>query len=182
MRSGFRRLAGRRAGRPVTGARWLRPQLVLLLLLVAAWFLWSGMFKPVLVVLGVISCVIIVYIVKRMGNFDPGVFAFRYNLRLFGFWFWLLGEIVRSSIEVARVVLRRPMRLNTEVVEMPVDDLDHVDQALLGNSITLTPGTLTLDTRQNTLTVHALTPEGAQALREGGMKRRVAALRGNDSP
>ena len=181
MRSGSRRLTGRSAGRPATGARWLRPQLVLLLLLVAAWFLWSGVFKPVLVVLGVISCLLTVYVVRRMGNFDPGVFAFRYNLRLIGFWFWLLREIARSSIQVARVVLRQPMRLNTEVVEVPVDDLDHVDQALLGNSITLTPGTLTLDTRQNTLTVHALTPEGAQALRKGEMKQRVAALRGNDS-
>ena len=52
-----------------------------------------------------------------------------------------------------------------------------VDLALLGNSITLTPGTLTLDVHEGRLLVHALTPEGAAALERGEMQRRVAALR-----
>jgi hypothetical protein len=55
--------------------------------------------------------------------------------------------------------------------------LEPVDLALLGNSITLTPGTLTLDVHEGRLLVHALTPEGAAALERGEMQRRVAALR-----
>ncbi len=152
--------------------------LVLTLLLAAAWLLWSGMFKPLLVGLGVFSCVLTVFIIRRMGYFDRQVYAFRYDLRLVGFWLWLLGEIARSSLEVARVVLSRKLRLSTEVIELDVSSLDQVDQVLLGNSITLTPGTLTLEAHNDKLVVHALTAEGARSLRGGEMKRRVAALHG----
>ena len=78
-----------------------------------------------------------------------------------------------------RVVLARKLELHTRVVEIDAADLDDVEQALLGNSITLTPGTLTLDVSDGKLLVHALTPEGAEALEGGEMKRRVAALRGD---
>ena len=51
-----------------------------------------------------------------------------------------------------------------------------VDQAMLANSITLTPGTLTLDADDGKLLVHALTADGATALEQGEMLRRVAAI------
>ncbi len=153
--------------------------LLLTLLLIVAWVLWSGLFKPLLLVLGAFSCALTVWVAKRMGYFDADVFAFRYNLRLFGFWAWLAGEIVKSSLEVARIVLSPRMRIDPQVVALDAVDLEPVDQALLGNSITLTPGTLTLDVHEGRLLVHALTPEGAQSALDGEMKRRVSALRGN---
>ena len=149
------------------------------LLLIAAWVLWSGLFKPLLLALGAFSCALTVYVAKRMGYFDADVFAFRYNLRLLGFWGWLAGEIVRSSLEVARIVLSARLRVDPQIVEIAANDLEPVDQALLGNSITLTPGTLTLDVHEDRILVHALTPEGAQSILDGEMKRRVSALRGN---
>ncbi len=161
------------------GAGRVRAYGLLSVLLIAAWMLWSGMFKPLLLGLGAFSCVLVVYLSARMGYFDARVFALRYNLRLLGYWGWLLREIVLSSIEVARVVLARRLDLSTQVVDIDASDLDPVDQALLGNSITLTPGTLTLDVSDGRLRVHALTVESADALRDGAMKRRVAALRGD---
>jgi multicomponent Na+:H+ antiporter subunit E len=62
-------------------------------------------------------------------------------------------------------------------VDIDGSGLGPVDLTLLGNSITLTPGTLTLDVYEGRLLVHALTPEGAETLRRGEMQRRVAALR-----
>ena len=61
--------------------------------------------------------------------------------------------------------------------ERVMQTAQHLDVAILGNSITLTPGTLTLDVYEGRLLVHALTPEGAESLRRGEMQRRVAALR-----
>ena len=94
--------------------------------------------------------------------------------------FWsnddLLKEIVKSSLEVARIVLARELRLSTRVIEIDASRLSPVDQAVLGNSITLTPGTLTLDASDGRLQVHALTAEGAEALEDGEMLRRVAAI------
>ena len=151
--------------------------LLLGVLLIAAWLLWSGLYKPLLIGLGVFSCLLTLILARRMGYFDNELFAFRYNFRLLGYWWWLGGEIFRSSIEVAKEVLRPQLRVNPKVVELDVADLDALDQTLLGNSITLTPGTLTLDVHENRLLVHALTPEGGDAVLEGEMKRRVDALR-----
>lgn len=158
--------------------RYLR-MLVLGLLLAAAWLLWSGLFKPLLLALGVVSCFLTLYLVRRMGSFDRETFVFGYDLRLLGFWGWLSREIVHSSLEVSRVVLQRKPDLKPKVVTIDASELDRVDQAVLGNSLTLTPGTLTLDVHDGRLLVHALTPDGAAAVKEGEMQRRVSALRGN---
>lgn len=158
------------------GAGRVGAYLMFIVLLVAAWVLWSGMFKPLLLGLGALSCAIVAVISMRMGYFDSRVFALRVNFRLFAFWIWLLKEIVKSSLEVARVVLARDLRLSTKVVEIDASQLSTVDQAVLGNSITLTPGTLTLDVDDGRILVHALTEEGAEALQQGEMLRRVAAI------
>lgn len=147
------------------------------LLLAAAWLLWSGFFKPLLLGLGLLSCALTLYVVRRMGYFDKDTFVFDYGFRLLGFWAWLGSEVVSSSLEVAKVVLRRDVDVAPRVVTLDAGDLSLVDQALLGNSITLTPGTLTLDVHEGRLLVHALTPEGAAALEQGEMQRRVRALR-----
>jgi len=151
--------------------------LILAVLLIAAWVLWSGYLKPLLLGLGALSCLLTVWIVRRMGYFDDENFAFHYDWRLLGFWAWLGREVVVSSIEVARVVLRRRLVVEPKVVNIDGSGLGPVDLALLGNSITLTPGTLTLDVHEGRLLVHALTAEGAAALERGEMQRRVAALR-----
>jgi multicomponent Na+:H+ antiporter subunit E len=151
--------------------------LILALLLIAAWVLWSGYLKPLLLGLGALSCVLTIWVVRRMGYFDEDTFAFHYDWRLLGFWAWLGREIILSSIQVARVVLRRKIDVEPEVVDIDGSGLGPVDLALLGNSITLTPGTLTLDVYEGRLLVHALTADGAAALRQGEMQRRVAALR-----
>ncbi len=151
--------------------------LILLLLLFAVWVLWSGYLKPLLLGLGAFSCILTVWIVRRMGYFDDAKFAFHYDWRLLGFWAWLAGEVVKSSIEVARIVLRRRIEIEPTVVDIDGSGLGPVDLAVLGNSITLTPGTLTLDVYEGRLRVHALTREGAAALESGEMQRRVAGLR-----
>ena len=159
-------------------ARTFAKFVLLAVLLIVAWVLWSGLFKPLLLGLGALSCALVVYIGKRMGYFDNELFAFRYDHRLLGFWAWLAAEVIRSTIEVARIVLSPAMRIEPRVVEINTGDFGPVDQALLGNSITLTPGTLTVDVQDDRMLVHALTEAGAEALRDGAMIRRVAALRG----
>ena len=151
--------------------------LVLTALLIVAWLLWSGLFKPLLLGLGAVSCALTVYLLHRMGYFGNETFAFRYSPRLLGFWGWLGKEVIFSSLEVARVVLAREIRVEPRTVKLDVSELEPVDQALLGNSITLTPGTLTLDVHEGRMLVHALTTDGAAALEQGEMQRRVAGLR-----
>jgi multicomponent Na+:H+ antiporter subunit E len=151
--------------------------LLLLVLLIAAWLLWSGLFKPLLLGLGAFSCLLTVYLARRMGYFDNEVFALRFGPRLIGYWAWLAKEIARSSFEVARIVLNPRLPISPQVFEIKATATHPVDQTLLANSITLTPGTLALDVHNGVILVHSLTKSGADELITGEMDRRVAALR-----
>lgn len=155
---------------------WNR-KLMLLLALAAAWLLWSGLFKPLLLGLGVASIAITFLIVRRMGYFDNELYALRFSLRLFGYWAWLGKEIIRSSLSVARIVLDPRLPISPRVVELKATARHPVDQVILGNSITLTPGTLALDLHKGVIKVHTLTEAAAQDLMAGEMDRRVAELR-----
>ena len=153
--------------------------LLTLLLWFAAWLLWSGMFKPLLIGLGVLSCLLVLVISKRMDFFEKDVFSLHLVWRLLPFWGWLGKELVVANLQVARVVLSRDMPMSPTVIRLQALSPDPVGQAILGNSITLTPGTVTVDDHEGELLVHCLTREGADALIEGEMNRRVAALTGN---
>jgi len=153
--------------------------LLLLALLITAWLLWSGQFKPLLLALGAFSCLLVGYLTQRMGYFDNEVFALRFGLRLFSYLAWLAKEVVLSSVEVARVVLDPRLPISPQVVEIKASADHPVDLTILGNSITLTPGTLALDVHRGVIKVHSLTKAGADHLVSGEMDRRVAALRKN---
>jgi multicomponent Na+:H+ antiporter subunit E len=151
--------------------------LVLMVPLVAAWLLWSGIYKPLLLMLGLLSCVLTIYVKHRMGYFETDVFALPFGRRLLGYWLWLAKEIVRSSLDVARIVLSPSLPISPKVVKIKASCEHPVDQAILANSITLTPGTLALDVYNGNITVHALTAAGADELLKGELDQRVMSLR-----
>jgi multicomponent Na+:H+ antiporter subunit E len=150
---------------------------ILLVSLAAAWLLWSGLFKPLLLLLGLFSCALTFLLVRRMGYFDNEFFALRFSWKLFGYWAWLGREVFRSSLQVARVVIDPKLPISPRTVEIKSSSGHLVDQVILANSITLTPGTLALDLHEGVIKVHSLTAEGARELVSGEMNRRVDALR-----
>jgi len=154
----------------------LRRMLVLLCFLVPAWLLWSGHFEPLLLGLGVFSCAATFVIVERMGYFDKDIFALTITLRLLAYWGWLLKEIVMSSLVVAKVVLNPRLPISARYIELKASSPDILGQVIFANSITLTPGTLTLDLHHGMLKVHALTQGSADDLMSGEIDRRVASL------
>jgi len=151
--------------------------LVLLVSLAAAWLLWSGLYKPLLLLLGTASCLLTFWLVRRMGYFDDEMFALRLSWRLLRYWWWLGGEIIRSSLEVARIVLDPKLPISPRVIDLEAKSPHPFDQVILGNSITLTPGTLTIDLHEGVLKVHTLTEAGARELMSGEMNRRVSGMR-----
>ena len=68
--------------------------LALFIPLVAAWLLWSGIYKPLLLGLGILSCALTIYVKHRMDYFDTDLYALRFGRRLFGYWLWLAKEVV----------------------------------------------------------------------------------------
>ena len=149
--------------------------LALLSLLAAAWLLWSGVYKPLVLALGALSCVLAVYLAHRVGFFREST-ALHVIPRLPRYWAWLFVEILKSSIEVTRIILHPKLPISPTVVEFDAAPKGPVGQAILGNAITLSPGTVTMDVHEGCLQVHCLTEAGAEALLAGDVNRRSAAL------
>jgi multicomponent Na+:H+ antiporter subunit E len=153
----------------------LRVVLSLAFLLVV-WLGWSGLFKPLLITLGVISCGLVVVLGVRMGSFQEESYWLRIVPRLPAFWLWLFKEVVRSNIAVAKIILSPRPKVSPALATITALPPDRIGQATLGNCITLTPGTVTLDDHEGKLTVHCITRGNAEELEAGEMNRRVARL------
>lgn len=158
----------------------LWPILFLLFSMIAAWLLWSGIYKTLLLALGAVSCLLCLWLARRMDYFDEELFALRFSVRLIRYWLWLIWEIVRSSLTVARIVLDPKLPISPRVVDIEAESEHPFDHVMLGNSITLTPGTLSIDVHEGVIKVHSLTEDGARELVQGEMNRRVKAIRDRD--
>ena len=146
--------------------------------LFAMWLLWSGHYTTLLIAFGVVSCLAVVSIARRMDNLDHQGHPIRIGLRIFTYVPWLLWAIAKANIDIARRVLSPRLPIEPNIVRVKASQKTELGQALYANSITLTPGTVTLLVSDDTLTIHALTRESAADLETGEMDRRVTGAEG----
>jgi len=139
------------------------------------WLLWSGIYKPLVLGLGFLSCTLSVYLAHRLGFFKE-VMPLHVIPLLPRYWGWLLVEIVKSSFMVARIILSPKLPISPTVVEFEAAPKGPIGQIILGNTITTSPGTVTLDVRNGRLRVHCLTRDIADELLSGQTNRRAAEL------
>lgn len=149
--------------------------------LFAAWLLWSGHYTPLLLGLGAASCVLVVLLLRRMEILDAEGQPLHLILDILRYLPWLMKEVVLSNLDVARRILHPALPISPCVVRVRALQKTPLGQVIFANSITLTPGTLTLRLREGYVVVHALTREGAAALEAGEMNRRVRDLEGASS-
>ena len=158
------------------------PNLVLLgLMLAAIWLLLSGLFKPVLLVLATFAVLLTLVLAQRMNIVDAQRHPVMAAMRYLRYWPWLLVEMVKSSIDVARRVLSRDMPISSTVFEVRSTQKTAVGRVVLANSITLTPGTVTMDVEGDRLKVHALSSDSVDYVLSGEMDRRVTEAEGESS-
>ncbi|MGM0688993.1 MAG: Na+/H+ antiporter subunit E [Bacillota bacterium] len=91
--------------------------------------------------------------------------SFKVIVWLVGYFFKLLLDIVKANFQVAWLVLHPRMPIEPNLVELEVDIEKVASRVLLANSITLTPGTLTVLSDEKKYLVHALTTDSGEALR-----------------
>ncbi|HXG03342.1 MAG TPA: Na+/H+ antiporter subunit E [Candidatus Binatia bacterium] len=141
--------------------------------LLAFWLVLSDQRTPLALALGTISAALVAFL-----NRDVAVVTetLRALPRLIAYVPWLLGQIVRANLDVARVILHPALPIDPVVVRVPAPSGGDLAVTVLGNSITLTPGTMTLDHDGSSLVVHALTRRSAADLAGGAMTRRVERL------
>jgi multicomponent Na+:H+ antiporter subunit E len=148
------------------------------LTLFALWLLMSGIYSPFVMALGVGSSIVAVFVVRRMDN-AADTERLRIHLRpiaTIGYWVWLMIEIAKANWAVTKLILSPKMRLNRHLFKVPYSQKCDLGQTIFANSITLTPGTISVEVEDDDFLVHAVSycDDDIGALAE--MDRRVTAI------
>lgn len=146
--------------------------------LALTWLVWSGHTNSLLLTAGFGSCTLVVALMLRLRILDEESQMYVFGGRAFVYLPWLFWQIAKANVAVARLILAPKLRLSPKLIRVRPDQQSEVAKVVYANSITLTPGTVSLDIRGQQLLVHALTEEAAYELAQGEMNRRVCRLEG----
>jgi multicomponent Na+:H+ antiporter subunit E len=158
--------------------------LILFTTLMAGWLLLSGIYNGLLIGFGIASCLLCTWLSLRIGATDREGLPMHLFERLPAYLVWLIGEIISSNTATAKIILRGTS--DPETFEVPANQTTAAGLANYANSITLTPGTVTVDideakTGSSKFLVHALHPQFGDDVRSGDMDERNCALEGGIS-
>lgn len=146
----------------------------------ALWLICSGKFDALHLFFGACSVALVAAVTGRLGSgrsgeqTGPGE-AVR-PLAALAYVGWLVREIVVANLEIARVILRPSLPIDPVFVRFRTCLPGPLAQVALGNSITLTPGTLTLAIVDGEVLVHALTGAAGTGPVIDAMQRRLARV------
>lgn len=148
------------------------------LVMYGLWLLLSGHYKPLLLALGAASCVLVVWVAHRMDVVDREGHPIHLSWRALPYWAWLGWEIAKTNVEVALIILNPKLPISPRLVRVRASQKTELGHVVYANSITLTPGTVTVDLVDGDLEVHVLTKAAADDLEGGNMDRRVTTMMG----
>jgi multicomponent Na+:H+ antiporter subunit E len=154
----------------------LRHAINLGLFLFAIWLLLSGHYTPLLLVAGLLSVLLVVGIATRIDLVDRETHYVLLQPSTLLYWVWLGREVVKSSIDVTRCILDPKLPISPTVIRVKASQRTDLGRTTHANSITLIPGTVSMDLDADTITVHALNRRYAKELESGDMDRRVSAV------
>lgn len=156
----------------------MRYAVALTIALLATWLLWSGHFHhPFLLGLGAMSVAISMWISLRMNIVDEEGAPAQLGIRPFLFYApWLAKEIVLSNVAVAKIILSRKMKLNRNLVRVTSHQKSELGRVMLANSITLTPGTVSVQMEEDQILIHGLSIENTDEDLSGDMDERISRL------
>jgi multicomponent Na+:H+ antiporter subunit E len=146
--------------------------------LLAFWLLLSGQFTIFLVLAGVGSSAAVVWVAIRMEVADREGVPVDFWRIVFSYWPWLAWEIVKAAWDVTKIILHPRLPISPTLVRFRPSQRSAVGLVTHANSITLTPGTITVEASATEFLVHGLTKAGAEASIGSEMDRRVTRLEG----
>ncbi len=150
--------------------------LILFFLTTGLWLALSGHFDPLLLSLGLLSAATVTLVSHRMGVIDAEGQPLELMPGLLRYAPWLAKEIVRACIDVAWRIVQPSLPIQPTIIRVPANQRTVTGRVSFANSITLTPGTISLDVLEKQIEVHALTAESAADLESGEMGKRVEHL------
>lgn len=161
--------------------------IALSLVLMGIWLVWSGIYEPLLIGFGVVSVALTVFASRLLSTIDDEGQPLSLGMRPLWYVPWLLKEIVVANIDVIKRIIHP--KLNDEAakiisptwIKVSAKQKTRLGRTLFANSITLTPGTVSVDVGEDYIWVHAISQEGAESLIDGGeMGALVCKLEGKE--
>jgi multicomponent Na+:H+ antiporter subunit E len=144
-------------------------------LLFAFWVLLSGRFDSFHFILGIVCSVLVAYLSHDLLFLNVRLGDFRTRARrFFSAAPWFLSQIFRANLHVAYLALSPRLPVDPQIVRYKTKLESDISWVALANSITLTPGTITVDIREGEFFVHALDRKVAYDLNTGEMEDKIA--------
>ena len=145
--------------------------------LLTLWLILSGVYKPLVISFGVCSVVFVLFVVRRMDQEDGDGLVVELNgIQSMFYFFWLLKEIAKSNWSVTKLILSPSARIRPFAFSISCNQRTDIARVIFCNSITLTPGTITIDTEAESLIVHALAYSPCDKIGFKVMDRRVSTV------
>jgi len=144
------------------------------------WLVLSGYFTFFLMSAGAACAIVVVWFARRMEVIDAEGHPVQLGWRIVAYWIWLSKEIAKSAWDVSRIIVDPRLPISPTMISFRPSQKTTVGLVIHANSITLTPGTITIDAAKDEFMVHALTRAGADGVTSGDMDRRVSACEGVD--
>ncbi len=156
----------------------LKSAISLFVLLMVMWLLSSGHYTPLIISFGVISCAGVVALCWRMRIVDDEGIPVHLLVRAIRYIPWIFYQVFMSNIDVARRVLLPRGEISPLLFEVKTSQKTDLGKVLYANSITLTPGTVSILVWHDRILVHGIAKQVADDLLEGEMDRQVTRLEG----
>ena len=147
--------------------------ITLIIALFAFWLALSGHYTPAFVGAGLLIAIAVAALANRARALDEEGQPIHLLPGAVTYWPWLVLEILKSAWGVTRIVLHPRLPISPTLTTVKASQETEGGLVTYANSITLTPGTLTVGLRGQELTIHALSRAGADDIERGGMDRRV---------
>ena len=149
---------------------------LLFVVLTVVWIGWSGYFNALMLTFAVFSIGLSVFLSIRLKVVDAE--GQHLNLKLIGYLPWLIKEIVVANIDVIKRILSPSLPISPTWVKVEAKQKSRFYRVLFANSITLTPGTVSILLDDDSILVHAVSQEGAESLLEegGDMGKKVTSV------
>jgi len=146
------------------------------LLVAVVWLLLSGHYTALILSFGAVSTLIVTWFMWRMDRVDKKLGVLPMRPRVLYYLLWLMWQVVLSNIDLVRRIWDPALPIRPTWQRLDIKVTSSLAKTLYANSITLTPGTLTTDVREDHFMVHSLSPDGIEDLRKGEMEEQIQRL------
>lgn len=146
------------------------------------WILLSGEFTFILITSGIVASLIVAYLSHDIFIGKPDIkVETRRVFKFIKYLPWLVWKVILANFEIAYLVLHPKMLIDPQIIRFETDLKTDLGIVTLANSITLTPGTITVEANKEEFVIHAIWQKSVEGIINGEMLRKVKEIEGEKS-